>query len=143
MYICIYVYMYIYVYIYICILHTTTPTHNIHMMLYLYTFVVMHMRICTQYFICGYIYIYTHLCCMYMQTHIISPVVPQKTTRNHSLNHWKLGPWRCMASCFFLLRQFEDVLVYLKSIKCLGRSQGWSLLDDGETWPICSLNGGL
>lgn len=27
---------------------------------------------------------------------------------------------RCMASCFFLLRQFEDVLVYLKSIKHLG-----------------------
>merc|ERR1711988_1744430 len=24
---------------------------------------------------------------------------------------------QCMASCFFLLRQFEDVLVYLKSIK--------------------------
>ena len=24
---------------------------------------------------------------------------------------------QCMASCFFLLKQFEDVLVYLKSIK--------------------------
>lgn len=24
---------------------------------------------------------------------------------------------QCMASCFFLLRQFEDVLVYLNSIK--------------------------
>merc|ERR550514_1140874 len=24
---------------------------------------------------------------------------------------------QCMASCFFLLRQFEDVLVYLKSVK--------------------------
>ena len=24
---------------------------------------------------------------------------------------------QCMASCFFLLRQFDDVLVYLKSIK--------------------------
>lgn len=24
---------------------------------------------------------------------------------------------QCMASCFFLLRQFEDVLIYLNSIK--------------------------
>jgi hypothetical protein len=24
---------------------------------------------------------------------------------------------QCMASCFFLLKQFEDVLIYLKSIK--------------------------
>jgi intraflagellar transport protein 56 len=24
---------------------------------------------------------------------------------------------QCMASCFFLLRQFEDVLIYLSSIK--------------------------
>ena len=43
--------------------------------------------------------------------------------KNHSkplVKPLSLGPWRCMASCFFLLRQFEDVLVYLKSIKCLG-----------------------
>lgn len=24
---------------------------------------------------------------------------------------------QCMASCFFLLRQFEDVLIYLNSVK--------------------------
>ena len=133
--------MYIYVYIYVYCIQPHPHTQYSHDVIFVHIcshahadmHTIFHMRV----------YIYTHLCYMYMQTHIISPVVPQKTTRNHSLNHWKLGPWRCMASCFFLLRQFEDVLVYLKSIKCLGRSQGWSLLDDGETWPICSLNGGL
>lgn len=34
---------------------------------------------------------------------------------------------QCMASCFFLLRQFEDVLIYLNSIKVsfAQRSTDW------------------
>lgn len=35
---------------------------------------------------------------------------------------------QCMASCFFLLKQFEDVLVYLKSIKAYFQS------DDDFNW---------
>ena len=35
---------------------------------------------------------------------------------------------QCMASCFFLLKQFEDVLVYLKSIKAYFSS------DDDFNW---------
>ncbi len=45
---------------------------------------------------------------------------------------------QCMASCFFLLKQFEDVLVYLKSIKTYLAS------DDDFNWNYgiaCASNG--
>ena len=45
---------------------------------------------------------------------------------------------QCMASCFFLLRQFEDVLIYLKSIK------QYLATDDDFNWNYgiaCASNG--
>ena len=45
---------------------------------------------------------------------------------------------QCMASCFFLLKQFEDVLVYLKSIKT------YLATDDVFNWNYgiaCASNG--
>jgi intraflagellar transport protein 56 len=37
---------------------------------------------------------------------------------------------QCMASCFFLLRQFDDVLIYLNSIKAILLIQGYFYNDD-------------
>jgi intraflagellar transport protein 56 len=38
---------------------------------------------------------------------------------------------QCMASCFFLLKQFEDVLIYLNSIKVIHINKGYFYSDDG------------
>ena len=32
---------------------------------------------------------------------------------------------QCMASCFFLLKQFDDVNIYLSSVKVCGCAAAW------------------
>ena len=45
---------------------------------------------------------------------------------------------QCMASCFFLLKQFDDVLIYLRSIK------NYFQTDDDFNWNLglaCAMTG--
>lgn len=42
---------------------------------------------------------------------------------------------QCMASCFFLLRQFEDVLIYLNSIKVNAPNKASSICSIGTGGP--------